>query len=438
MSRLRELIKELCPDGVEYRKLGEIAEIIRGNGLQKKDFVDSGVGCIHYGQIYTKYGAFADETLTYVSPELAATLKKVSTGDLVVAITSENVEDVCKCVAWLGNDDIVTGGHAAIVKHEQNPKYLSYIFQTEEFFRQKRKYVIGTKVIEMSPKKLAEIIIPVPPLPIQNEIVKMLDNFTELTATLTAELLLRKKQYNFYRDSLLNFVRVDDTIVQTDRQTDRQTALRIGKIGLPKQSVAVEWRTLGEVAKIVRGASPRPIQKFISKSSDAVAWVKIGDAGISAKYIFKTAEKITPEGAQKSRKVGLGDLILSNSMSFGRPYLMKIEGYIHDGWLAITEYDKTYQSDFLYYLLSSGPVQDEMKKRASFGGAVQNLNLDIVKDLYLPIPSLETQAKIVSILDRFDALCNDLTQGLPAEIVARKKQYEYYRDKLLTFRRKGA
>ena len=94
MRRLRELIKELCPDGVEYRKLGEIAEIIRGNGLQKKDFVDSGVGCIHYGQIYTKYGAFADETLTYVSPELAATLKKVSTGDLVVAITSENVEDV--------------------------------------------------------------------------------------------------------------------------------------------------------------------------------------------------------------------------------------------------------------------------------------------------------------------------------------------------------
>ena len=220
MSRLREMIKELCPDGVEYRKLGEIAEIIRGNGLQKKDFVDSGVGCIHYGQIYTKYGAFADETLTYVSPELAATLKKVSTGDLVVAITSENVEDVCKCVAWLGNDDIVTGGHAAIVKHEQNPKYLSYIFQTEEFFRQKRKYVIGTKVIEMSPKKLAEIIIPVPPLAIQNEIVKMLDNFTELTAELTAELMLRKKQYNFYRDSLLNFVRVDDTIVQTDRQTD--------------------------------------------------------------------------------------------------------------------------------------------------------------------------------------------------------------------------
>ncbi len=208
MSRLSEMLEELCPDGVEYKKLGEIAEIIRGNGLQKSDFVDSGVGCIHYGQIYTKYGAFADKTITYVTPELAKTLKTVSTGDLVVAITSENVEDVCKCVAWLGGDDIVTGGHAAIVKHKQNPKYLSYIFQTVEFFRQKRKYVIGTKVIEMSPKKLTEISIPIPPLAIQNEIVKLLDNFTELTA----ELQLRKKQYSFYRDSLLNFVRVDDTI----------------------------------------------------------------------------------------------------------------------------------------------------------------------------------------------------------------------------------
>ena len=417
MSRLRELMEELCPDGVEYKKLGEIAEIIRGNGLQKKDFVDQGIGCIHYGQIYTRYGAFADRTLTYVTPQLASTLKTVSTGDLVVAITSENVEDVCKCVAWLGENDIVTGGHTAIVKHKQNPKYLAYLFQTEDFFRQKRKYVVGTKVIEMSPRKLAEIIIPVPPIEIQNEIVKLLDNFTELTAELTeqlmTELTLRKKQYNFYRDSLLNFVRVDDTIVQTDRQTDRQ-AQRISKFGLLRKEFRVEWKTLGEVANVVRGASPRPIQKFVSKETGSLPWVKIGDAVIGAKYISQTSEKITLEGAKKSRKVVSGDLILSNSMSFGRPYLMKIEGYIHDGWLAITEFDKVYQSDFLYHLLSSGQIQDEMRRKASFGGAVQNLNSSIVKELHLPVPPREVQQKIVSILDRFDTLCNDLTSGLPA------------------------
>ena len=192
---------------------------------------------------------------------------------------------------------------------------------------------------------------------------------------------------------------------------------------------------MGEVANVVRGASPRPIQKFVSKETGSLPWVKIGDAVIGAKYISQTSEKITLEGAKKSRKVVSGDLILSNSMSFGRPYLMKSEGYIHDGWLAITEFDKVYQSDFLYHLLSSGQIQDEMRRKASFGGAVQNLNSSIVKELHLPVPPLEVQQKIVSILDRFDALCNDLTNGLPAEIAARKKQYEHYRDKLLTFPR---
>ena len=221
---------------------------------------------------------------------------------------------------------------------------------------------------------------------------------------------------------------------QTDRQTDRQ-AQRISKFGLLQKEFRVEWKTLGEVANVVRGASPRPIQKFVSKETGSLPWVKIGDAVIGAKYISQTSEKITLEGAKKSRKVVSGDLILSNSMSFGRPYLMKIEGYIHDGWLAITEFDKVYQSDFLYHLLSSGQIQDEMRRKASFGGAVQNLNSSIVKELHLPVPPLEVQQKFVSILDRFDALCNDLTNGLPAEIAARKKQYEHYRDKLLTFPR---
>ena len=221
---------------------------------------------------------------------------------------------------------------------------------------------------------------------------------------------------------------------QTDRQTDRQ-AQRISKFGLFRKTFDVEWKTLGEVANVVRGASPRPIQKFVSKETGSLPWVKIGDAVIGAKYISQTSEKITLEGAKKSRKVVSGDLILSNSMSFGRPYLMKIEGYIHDGWLAITEFDKVYQSDFLYHLLSSGQIQDEMRRKASFGGAVQNLNSSIVKELHLPVPPREVQQKIVSILDRFDTLCNDLTRGLPAEIAARKKQYEHYRDKLLTFPR---
>ncbi len=125
-------------------------------------------------------------------------------------------------------------------------------------------------------------------------------------------------------------------------------------------------------------------------------------------------------------------------MSFGRPYILGIDGCIHDGWLCISEFDKYVITDYLYYILLSTTIQNEMKKRASFGGAVQNLNADIVRDLEIPVPPIETQKKIVSILDRFDKLANDISEGLPAEIEARQKQYEYYRDKLLTFKKKEA
>lgn len=113
---------------------------------------------------------------------------------------------------------------------------------------------------------------------------------------------------------------------------------------------------------------------------------------------------------------------------------MAIDGCIHDGWLAISNFEDHFTPDFLYHLIASNQMQKEMAKRASFGGAVQNLNADIVRGLELPVPSLLEQKRIATILDRFDALCNDITSGLPAEIEARRKQYEYYRDKLLTFK----
>ena len=126
-----------------------------------------------------------------------------------MAVTSENIEDVCKCLAWLGDNEVAVSGHSAIIHHDQNPKYLVYYFHTAEFFAQKKKLAHGTKVIEVTPDKLGNIEIPIPPLPVQSEIVHILDNFTELTAELTA----RKKQYEFYRDKLLTF----DVLVGGDK-----------------------------------------------------------------------------------------------------------------------------------------------------------------------------------------------------------------------------
>ena len=186
---------------------------------------------------------------------------------------------------------------------------------------------------------------------------------------------------------------------------------------------------------IVRGASPRPIQNYLTTADDGIPWIKIGDVDPSSKYIETTAEKITIEGSKKSRLLHAGDFVLSNSMSFGRPYILKIDGCIHDGWISMSGFEDKLDPDFLYHLLRSTPIQNTWRMKAS-SGTVSNLNADIVRETAIPIPPISEQKKIVGILDRFSALTTDLTSGLPAEIKARQQQYEYYRDKLLTFKRK--
>ena len=195
----------------------------------------------------------------------------------------------------------------------------------------------------------------------------------------------------------------------------------------------VEYKKLGEIATVLRGASPRPIKKYITNDSDGVNWIKIGDVPVGSKYITQSEEKITKEGAEKSRYVRKGDFILSNSMSFGRPYILAIDGCIHDGWLSISNFKDVFLSDYLYYLLSSSAIQQEMKKRASFGGAVQNLNADIVKALVLPVPPIEVQREIVRMLDSYTESVVELQRQLTAELTARKAQYSHYRDKLLSY-----
>ena len=195
--------------GVAFVRLGDIATITRGGNFQKKDFEASGMPCIHYGQMYTHFGIYADTVLTYLSEDVFAKSKTAKPNDIVMAVTSENVEDVCKCVAWLGDEKIAVSGHTAIIRHNQNAKYLSYFFHTRQFFDQKRKLAHGTKVIEVTPDKLNDIIIPLPTLVEQERIVEKLDRFdslcSDISTGLPAEIEARQKQYEYYRDKLLTF-----------------------------------------------------------------------------------------------------------------------------------------------------------------------------------------------------------------------------------------
>ncbi|MBR5033099.1 MAG: restriction endonuclease subunit S [Treponema sp.] len=161
-----------------------------------------------------------------------------------------------------------------------------------------------------------------------------------------------------------------------------------------------DWiiKKLGEVVKVERGSSPRPIEKYLTTESNGVNWVKIGDTKNVDKVILSTKEKITPEGAEKSRFVQKGDFILSNSMSLGKPYIMGIDGYIHDGWFVL-RLPETIDSDYFFYHLSSDFVQNQFSGLAA-GAIVKNISSDLVKKANLIIPPLEEQKRIVAVLDK--------------------------------------
>lgn len=211
LSYYREKLLTFDESEVEWKSLGEIGELVRGNGLPKADFTETGVPAIHYGQIYKYYGLCTEDTISFVSVASAKKLKKVYTGDVIITNTSENLEDVGKSLVYFGKEEAVTGGHATIFRPSENilGKFFAYYTQTSMFYNKKRKYAKGIKVIDVSAKDLAKIIFPIPPIEEQKRIVNILDKFDILTKSinegLPKEIELRKKQYKYYRNKLLTF-----------------------------------------------------------------------------------------------------------------------------------------------------------------------------------------------------------------------------------------
>lgn len=223
MSRLTELIAQLAPEDVPVRPLGEIGEFIRGRRFTKADYVESGLGSIHYGEIYTDYGTTASSVNRFVRPELKGSLRLARHGDLVIAATGENVQDVCKAVAWLGDEEVAVHDDCYIFRHELDPTFMAYFFQSARFHEQKAKLASESKLARVSGANLAKIVAPAPPMDVQREIVRVLDIFSDLQAQLEAELqaelTARREQFVHYRDSLLAFDAVDSLSLSLDARS---------------------------------------------------------------------------------------------------------------------------------------------------------------------------------------------------------------------------
>ena len=222
---LNKITKEMEEDKrLNIVRLGEIGKFTRGNGLQKKDFQEEGNPVIHYGQIYTQYGFSTDKVLSYVSDEIFSKLRKAQKNDILIATTSENIEDVGKSVVWLGDEEIGFSGDMYSYRTKQNPKFIAYFFQTNNFQKQKERRVTGTKMIRIHSDDMENFEIYLPSLSLQNKIVKILDKFQVMLADtkglLPEEIEQRQKQYEYYREKLLTFDKYcDSTHARTHART---------------------------------------------------------------------------------------------------------------------------------------------------------------------------------------------------------------------------
>ena len=392
MSKINELIQTLCPDGVEYKKLGEVAtNMFRGNGIKRDEVTENGTPCVRYGEIYTTYDIWFDTCVSHTDVDGLKSPKYFGYGAVLIAITGESVLDIAKSTVYVGHERCLAGGDILVVEHEQNPKYMGYVLSTTDAQDQKRAGKIKSKVVHASAKDLAEITIPIPPLPVQDEIVRILDEYTDLEAELEAklseEIELKQKQYEFYRDELLTFG--DD----------------------------VERKRLGDVAEICTGSR---------NTQDAVE---------NGQYDFfvrsQTPLRLNEYDYDDESVVTAGD-----GVGVGKVFHITHGKYaLHQRAYRIHSLDKlVLDVKYLYYVFANNFYDYIMMQK--YNGSVASVRLPMLKAFDIPVPSLQEQERIVKILDKYDTYTRDMISALNTELESRKKQYAYYRDQLLIFKRK--
>lgn len=386
MSKLSEMIARLCPNGVEYRKIKDTFKRLRGTpitaGQMKQIQNDDGEIMIFAGG---KTAVRAKE-----KDILRANITRVP----AVLVQSRGIIDFIYC------DKPFTFKNEMWAYTADDPitvKYLYYVLQNNA--KAFREAASGMGALpQISLKVTEDFPIPLPPLPVQREIVQILDNFANLTAELTAELAKRKKQYEHYRDMLLNFT----------------GGGRYDKFGNECVSPHIEWKRLGEVAEIGTGSSntdeqlEKGVYPFFVRSQE-VRWKN--------EFEYDETAIITSGDG-----VGVGKIF----------HFYEGKYALHQRAYRIHIVSDEFLPKYVFYYMKNGFLK--YIERNAFQSSVTSIRRPMLLNFQLPLISIAEQKRIVDILDRFDSLCNSLTEGLPAEIALRKKQYEYYRDKLLSFK----
>ena len=398
---------------IKHVRLGDICSVIT-KGTTPKSYTKTGVS-------FVKTEAFdgakiIPNKLSYVDEETHTTFLKRSMleeNDILITIAGATIG---KC-AIVPKEILPANTNQALaiirLAKGNSPKYVMYLLQSDLMKRYMQKNIKGSAQPNLNLKQLNDFIIPLPPLNVQERLVRVLDNFeaicTDLNIGLPAEIEARQKQYEYYRDLLLTFAETGSTLM-TDRQTDRQTEL--SAIKLIQYVFGYAMLPLGKVANVFRG-------EYITKKNTKEGTIPVILGGQEPAYYI---DKYNHDGEIV--------VVARSGASAGFVSYWNQKIFVTDGF-GYEEKSELIATKFLYYVLKNMESELNAMKR---GAGVPHVSGEMLNSIELPIPSLQDQQRIVEILDRFDTLCNDLSSGLPAEIEARQKQYEYYRDKLLSFK----
>ena len=351
--------------------LGEICDFKRGLTYSKKDEVESSSNAVfRANNIDLITNKITLEEIRYISDEIQIPAdKKIRKGDILICTASGSKSHLGKVAIATSDIDMAYGGFMGAIrsKIQIHPNFLFNVLISPAFKAHLMALSSGANINNLTFKQIESFKVPLPSLPVQKAIVAKLD---------------------------AAFASIEEAIAAAERNAENAKQLFQSYLSDVFERGGDGWveKTLNQVCVVERGSSPRPIQKYFTDEADGVNWIKIGDTDEGGKYVYKTNQKITREGALKSRHVKSGDFILTNSMSYGRPYIMRTDGYIHDGWFVL-RLNESLDAEYFFYLLSSPFAQKQFGELAA-GSVVKNISGDLVKRTKLPIPSYAEQQKL--------------------------------------------
>ena len=406
------------PDGWAWCRLGELFYHTTGKALKKSNNKGSLRKYITTSNLYWNKFDFTEvREMYFTDDELdKCTIKK---GDLVLC----NGGDVGRAAIWNYNEDICYQNHVSRLRPKiegiNNSLYLYLLMFYKEQGMLNGK---GVGITSLSANDLLSAIFPLPPLNEQNSIVTSIENIFEQIEHLDQEKSDLQTIIKQTKSKILDLAIHGKLVPQDPNDEPAEELLKriVTSDNRPYEKVYEEpfdipdswkWVKLNDLAEIARGGSPRPIQDYITEDKDGINWIKIGDTSEESKYITSAKEKIKPEGKRHSRFVHAGDFLLTNSMSFGRPYILKIDGCIHDGWLVFANIKECILQDYLYYALSSAYIYETFSNVAA-GSTVKNLKSDTVKQVTFPLPPLPEQQRIIEAIENMYEVLGQIQNNL--------------------------